>query len=185
MGPEQISEGRGQGLPERTIWHLSCEADAPQDEEARFLDLAGYADGLLDDDDHERIAALVVKDATAAEDVAAARLLPSEIAILDVAIPATSIARACALRPAGSAKSAQIMQFPLVRRFSGGWRGTAQWASLAAALLVASWLGFTLGTDASLDYGQIGQASDDSVLLRELFDPSTGLLRDVTEGVQT
>src|SRR5258708_3943248 len=186
MAPEQISGGRSEGLAERAIWHLSRDADAPEDDETRFLDLAEYADGVLDDDERERIADLVASDTTAADDIAAARSLTSETAALDAAVLDAIIARAQSLHPAADAtKAAQIIQFPSTRRFRGSWQAAANWASLAAALLVASWLGFTLGTDASRDFGDIGQPSDDSVLLRELFDPSTGLLRDVTEGVHT
>jgi anti-sigma factor RsiW len=186
MAPEQISGGRSEGLPERAVWQLSRDADAPEDDETRFLDLAGYADGLLDDDERERITALVAGDAAAADDIAAARSLTSETAALNVVVADAIIARAQSLHPAAAApKAAQIIQFRSTRRFRGGWQAAANWASLAAALLVASWLGFTLGTDASRDLGEIGQSSDDSVLLRELFDPSTGLLRDVTEGIHT
>ena len=64
----------------------------------------------------------------------------------------------------------------------------ARWGSLAAAMAVASWLGFTLGADTSLSLGQAGartgQAGEDG-FLRELLDPSTGFMRDLTEGSQT
>jgi hypothetical protein len=62
--------------------------------------------------------------------------------------------------------------------------GIARWASLAAAVMVASWLGFALGTDFSVYFGQTDQASEDG-FLRDMLDPSTAFLRDLTPGSQT
>jgi hypothetical protein len=128
----------------------------------------------------------LARDTAAAEDIAVARALASPIETLNYTATAAVIERAQALRAdTASSRSAQIIQFRPTRRFRLGWQFAANWGSVAAAMLVACWLGLTLGIDASRDLGQIGQSSDDSVLLRELFDPTTGLLRDVTEGVQT
>ena len=60
----------------------------------------------------------------------------------------------------------------------------ARWGSLVAAMAVASWLGFTLGMDTSLSVAQVRQTGEDS-FLGELLDPSTDLMRDLTEGTQT
>jgi hypothetical protein len=60
----------------------------------------------------------------------------------------------------------------------------AQWGSLAAAIAIAGWLGFTLGMDTVGGLTQIGSAGDES-FLNELLDPSAGLLHDLTDGVQT
>ena len=60
----------------------------------------------------------------------------------------------------------------------------ARWGSLVAAMAVASWLGFTLGIDTSLSVAQIRQTGEDG-FLREMLDPSTGFMRDLTEGAQT
>jgi hypothetical protein len=63
----------------------------------------------------------------------------------------------------------------------------AQWGSLAAAIVVASWLGFAMGSGASLDLSQPRQQSQAGVdsLLPEVLDPATGFLRDLGEGQQT
>jgi hypothetical protein len=63
----------------------------------------------------------------------------------------------------------------------------AQWGSLAAAIAFASWLGFSMGSGASLTLiqpGQPNQISDDNPL-PELLDPPTGFLRDLGAGQQT
>ena len=65
----------------------------------------------------------------------------------------------------------------------------AQWGGLAAAIAFASWLGFAMGSGASLSFSQPGQPSQagigDENYLPELLDPSTGFLRDLGEGQQT
>jgi hypothetical protein len=63
-------------------------------------------------------------------------------------------------------------------------RDLAQWGSLAAAIALASWLGFAIGSDASLALSTPRQPSDGS-LLPELFDPAPGFLRDLGAGVRT
>src|SRR5205814_471007 len=55
---------------------------------------------------------------------------------------------------------------------------------LAGAIAIASWLGFALGTDFSAYFGQTDQASEDG-FLRDMLDPSTAFLRDLTPGSQT
>ena len=57
----------------RALWRRCQEADAPVDEAARFLDLAAFADGLLDEEEHDRVAADLAADLAAAGDIAAAR----------------------------------------------------------------------------------------------------------------
>jgi hypothetical protein len=66
-------------------------------------------------------------------------------------------------------------------------QGGAQWGGLAAAIAVASWLGFAMGSGASLTLsapGQQRQLGDES-FIPELLDPSTGFLRDLGGGQQT
>ncbi len=83
-------------LSDRALWRRAAATDAPEDEAARLLDLAAFADGLLDPDERERIAALLAAYPAAAADVAAARAIPGD------ALPGgleRIIARACALVP--------------------------------------------------------------------------------------
>ena len=46
---------------DRDLWRRSCLTDAPEDEAARLLDLAAFADGLLEPDERDRVAALLAR----------------------------------------------------------------------------------------------------------------------------
>ena len=59
----------------RALWRRCQSADAPMDEAARFLDLAAFAEGLLDEEEHDRVAADLAADPVATADVAAALAL--------------------------------------------------------------------------------------------------------------
>jgi anti-sigma factor RsiW len=165
------------------LWRRSLAIDVSEDEEEYFLDLAGYAEDRLDPDERDRIAERLAKDPMAAADVAAARAfarsgLPGEAA------PADVVARACALVADGTPLRGRIIPFPRFLRPQPTLHGVARWTGLAAAVVLASWLGFALGGDASAFFGPANQAGEDS-LLRDMLDPSTALLRDLTGGVQT
>jgi hypothetical protein len=169
----------------RSLWRRCQSADAPMDEAARFLDLAAFAEGLLDEDEHDRVAADLAADLVATADVAAALALGGGLA----ALPAETgriIARASALVSEAPSEPALVLPFhalPAHRIL----QGLAQWGSLAAAIVVASWLGFAMGSGASLDLSQPRQQSQVGVdsLLPEVLDPATGFLRDLGEGQQT
>ena len=62
---------------DRRLWQGCRDADAPEDEPARFLDLAAFADGRLVDEERDRVAALLATDSDAAADVRAAQALRS------------------------------------------------------------------------------------------------------------
>lgn len=172
--------GRSSG---RELWQRSLMADAPEDEAARFLDLAGFADGLLEPDERDRVAALLAADPTAAADVAAARALAGRAAEPPRGLERT-IARACAILPGSPTAPGRIIAFAQSLRRRRILHDLTQWGSLAAALVVASWLGFAMGTDTSLALSQPAQSSDAS-FLPELLDPGSGFLRDFSESLQT
>src|SRR5438067_9672806 len=99
---------------DRRLWQRCRTIDADEDEAARFLDLAAYADGLLDIEEEERVAALLAADPEAAADVAAARALAS-------AEPMSAglgriIARASAIPNDAEPQSARVVPF-------ARWRG--------------------------------------------------------------
>src|SRR5258708_15650117 len=77
--PEMPSRGTGDplppGTPDRTLWRRSRGIDANPTETERLLDLAGFVDGRLDDDERERVAPLIAADPPAAADAVAARVL--------------------------------------------------------------------------------------------------------------
>jgi len=172
-------------LPEwssdRTLWRRSCLTDATEDEASRFLDLAAFADGLLEPDEHDRVAALIARDPAATSDVAAARTLAGGIEELPEGLECI-VARACAISP--GEPSSRVVAFaprPWRRRIL---HGLTQWGSLAAAIALASWLGFAMGSDASRTLsGPI--PSNDTSILPELFDTGSGFLRDIGEVLRT
>jgi anti-sigma factor RsiW len=164
------------GLSDAALWRCSRLSDIVEDEAERYLDLAGFADGRLDPDDRERVAEWLAGDPVAADDVAAARVLPTP-----AALPQVAIARACALVAGNQPDRDTVIPFPLSRRYRPLLHSMARWGSLAAAMAVASWLGFALGIDTSVSFAQVRQTGEDTYL-GELLDPSTDLL---TEGTQT
>jgi anti-sigma factor RsiW len=166
---------------DRQLWRRSCLMDAPEDEVARFLDLAAFADGLLEAEEHDRVAALLDDDPDAVADVRAARTPPT-------ADPTSAdlekvVARACALLPEVDLSRGRVIAF-VPRQRSRLVQHFAQWGSIAAAIAVASWLGFAMGSDTSLALSRPRQPSDTGTL-PELFDPPSGFLRDLGEGLRT
>lgn len=155
--------------------------DAPEDEAARLLDLAAYADDRLDVEERERIAALLADDQEASADVRAARALagaePGSAGLEQI------IARAAAISADLDAAPARVVPF-VARPGRRAIEVFAEWGSIAAALALASWLGFAMGSDTSRALNEPHQTSD-TTLLPELFDPAPGFLRDLGEGVRT
>lgn len=166
---------------DRRLWQRSRLTDAPEDEEARFLDLAGFADGLLDSDEYQRVAAVLAHDLEAATDVEAARASP----LLDEATAGLDniVARACAILPDAAGPRGRVV--PLVPRGRSSLvHHFAQWGSIAAAIALAGWLGFSMGSDTSIALTASHQSSQ-AGLLPDVFDPPSGLLRDLGEGLRT
>lgn len=182
-GPADFAAGR-------SLWQRCRTIDAPDDEAGRFLDLAAFADGTLTDDEYDRVAALVADDPIARADVAAARALSAGGIPLPGGIQHI-IKRAIGLaadmserRHAAAASSTNAGPHFAGRQIL---QAVAQWGSLAAAIAFTGWLGFAMGSGASLTLiqpNQPTQISDDNPL-PELLDPPTGFLRDLGAGQQT
>jgi anti-sigma factor RsiW len=165
----------------RALWQRSATTEMVEEEAERLLDLAGFADGRLDPEERDRVAERLARDPEATADVAAARALARGGGDSGF-VPEHAVERACAL--VSEPERGRVIPFPGWRLSSPTLPGIARWASLAAAVMVASWLGFTLGTDFSVYFGQTDQASEDG-FLRDMLDPSTAFLRDLTPGAQT
>src|SRR5262249_55882054 len=147
-------------VSDRLLWQRSRLTNAPEDAAARFLDLAAFADGLLDEEDRERVAALLARDPDAAADVAnASALCGAGQRSTDQRSAGIEriIARPCALVPDGAAAPGSVVAFTRQRRRIV--HDFARWGSLAAALVMASWLGFAMGTDTSLALSEPRQPS--------------------------
>jgi anti-sigma factor RsiW len=166
---------------DRLLWQRCCLRDAPDDEAGRLLDLAAFADGRLDAEDRDRVASLLAADPAAAADVAAAR----ERAAAEASGGLEQIIlRACAIIDGPIPARGLVVELAGARRRRPIRQKLVQWGSLAAAIVAASWLGFAMGSDASLALSQPAQPSDTS-FLPELFDPATGFMRDLGEGART
>jgi len=181
MRGDEVGFGSAANLPDEALWRHSRTVELSQDESERFLDLAAFAEDVLDADERERVAEWLAGDPAAAADVAAARALA---AVLPQPATARVVARACRLVEAPGLRADNVIFFRTRFQPAMRLRDIAGWCSLAAAMAMVGWLGFNLGMDTSLSLVQIGQGNSDG-FLQEMFDPSTGLLRDVTEGAQT
>jgi anti-sigma factor RsiW len=178
---DEEREERPDMASDRQLWRRCRLIDAPDDEAGRFLDLAAFADGLLDDEEHDRVAALVARDPDAAADVRAARTpAPPDLRSAELG---RVIARASAMLPDTALPHSRVVPF-VPRRRSALVQYFAQWGSIAAAIAVAGWLGFSMGSDASLALSTSRQSSETG-FLPELFDPASGFLRDLGEGLRT
>jgi len=179
MRAQRTSGTRPPGPSDRDIWRRSREIEAPADEAERMLDLAAFADNRLDEDEAARVAVLLARDSDAADDVAAARLLAD--ATMEAAEPAI-ILRAAAL--VGEEPSeARVIAFPAPQPAMRPWFSAASWSGLAAAMVLAGWLGFNLGSGLP-GVAPAGHATDEASA-GELFDPAPPLiLRDFTENSQ-
>jgi len=182
MSPtDEEREGLANRSSDRALWRRSCLTDAPEDEASRFLDLAAFADGLLEPDDHDRVAALLACDPVAANDVAAAGVIDRGVQEPPGRVERV-IARACAAFP--EVTDARVIAFPPLPARRRILHGLAQWTSLAAAIAMAGWLGFAMGSDTSRTLSGPVPLSDTS-FLPELFDPGSGFLRDLGEVLRT
>ena len=163
------------------LWRRSCMVEAVEDECARFLDLAAFSEGRLDPDERERVAEWLQRHPGATDDIEAARAL-TNVDRREV-LSESSMARACAL--VGTA-TPSLLGAVVAFRARAGRRPVlgpiAQWGSLAAALVVAGWLGFTLGMDTSGMLARNGGPGADDGVAQDLFGLSPAFFRDLTGG---
>lgn len=169
-------------LTDRELWERSCAIEMAEDDAEHFLDLAGFADGLLDPDDRERIAERLARDPADAADVSATCALAAADPPAD-AVTDAIFARAAALAGPDPAATDNVLPFAPRRRIGARLPEVARWGSLAAAVALASWLGFTMGMDLSGSLLSNSRNGDDGGL-NELFDPGTRLVRDLTGSPQ-
>jgi len=176
MRARGTSGRRPPGSSDRALWRRSQGVEATPEETERFLDLAGFVDGRLDEDDRARVSALIAGDPAAAADAAAA------VALLALPMPSISersIERAVALVGIVAPRG-EVVSFPPRQKVHRAWSGTARWSSLAAAIVIAGWLGFDLGSDLP-GITSVSRPYDDSSA-NELIDPAPLLLRDFSDG---
>ena len=167
-------------IADRILWQRSQSIDAVEDEGARYLDMAAFAEGRLDPDERERVAEWLRSRPDAAGDIAAARALAS------VAAPGylseTAVARACALVGGGAAsRPGSVIAF----RARAGRRpvlaSITQWGSLAAAW---SWRVGSASRSVWMRPTSIasGRPGSDDGVTQDLFGSSPAFFRDLTGG---
>ena len=168
-------------IADRILWQRSQSIDAVEDEGARYLDLAAFAEGRLDPDERERVAEWLRSRPDAAGDIAAARALASAAA--PGYLSETAVARACALVGGGAAsRPGSVIAFPRQSRPPTRPRHRSRsGAAWPPRMVVAGWLGFTLGMDASDTIASGRPGSDDGVT-QDLFGSSPAFFRDLTGG---
>lgn len=175
MRAQGSNGARPPGLSDRDVWRRSQQTDALRDEAEVLIDLAAFADSRLDPDEAARVEALIARDAEAAADVAATSVLAgTAMAAADPAI----IGRAEAL-VGEKQPEAVLIAFPAPRPASRPWYSAASWSGLAAAMVMAGWLGFDLGSGLSTSPVLGGSAMD--LTANELFDAAPLMVRDMTE----
>src|SRR5215207_1579978 len=88
-------------IADRILWRRSQATDVVDDEGARYLDMAAFAEERLDPDERERVAEWLLSRPDAAGDIEAARALASGVAPAELS--ETAVARACVLVGSGAA----------------------------------------------------------------------------------
>jgi anti-sigma factor RsiW len=167
-------------ITDRILWQRSQSIDAVEEEGARYLDMAAFAEGRLDPDERERVAEWLQGYPDAAGDIVAARMLAG--GARPEHLPEAAVARACALVGGGAAsRPGSVIPFRARAFRRPVLASITQWGSLAAAMVVAGWLGFALGMDASGIMGPSRPGSDDGVM-QDLFGSSPVSFRDLTGG---
>jgi anti-sigma factor RsiW len=162
---------------DRDLWQRSQVSEATQDEAERLMDLAAYVDNRLDEEEAARVGALIARDPAAASDVAVARALAEAVPIVAESV----VSRAAAL-VADASPLALVVAFPARPQPAPRlWHGAVGWSGLAAAVVLAGWLGFDLGS--GLDQVSLGRA--DGASASEFLDSTPPLVRDFIEGWQT
>jgi anti-sigma factor RsiW len=164
---------------DKAIWQYCQATDIEPDEGERLLDLAGFVDARLDPDDRDRVAAWLMADIEAAGDIAASRALA---AAPQPAPDEAVVVRAAALVADRAEPRGQLVPFRPRARPARRLFLVARWGSLAAAVVMACWLGFALGSDASVALSQINQSSDEN-FIGDLVDPSGGVLHSISDGL--
>src|SRR5690242_18580250 len=90
-----VSREARMDIADRILWQRSQSIEAVEDEGARYLDIAAFAEGRLDLDERERVADWLRSHPDAAGDIEAARALASG-ATREI-LSETAVARACVL----------------------------------------------------------------------------------------
>jgi hypothetical protein len=142
--------GKGVELTDRQLWQRwQALGGTPRVAEPDALSLAAYAEGRFSESEAERIEAWLAASPETLDDIVAARVYdqrPPRVAFEH------ALSRACELIPGAAstpaAESATATILPFRRRLAPQWRTALAWSSIAASLVCASMVGFSMGSDA-------------------------------------
>ncbi|HEY5208353.1 MAG TPA: hypothetical protein VIJ42_02790 [Stellaceae bacterium] len=168
----------GNEFTEAAIWRRWRDGQAGAGrtaDEPDALTLAAYAAGRLGrgTGDPETDPALAAIEAWLAEhpdsldDIGAARAAPDDGIFGDASAATIARAQSLIVQP-------QANIVPL-RRTRSGWRGAAAWSGIAASLIAASLVGFSIGIDDGLVTGGSSQGQG-QLLEQALIGPSAPIL---------
>jgi hypothetical protein len=148
---------KGAGAQERRLWQRwKALGGKPRVAEPDALLLAAYAEGRLSEVEAEAVEAWLAAAPEALGDILAARTVGHRP---PRAIYEHVLRNACDLVPGEAAPvTARILPFP---RPEPAWRTALAWSSIAASLLCASLVGFSMGSDAYASLS--GRQSADAV----------------------
>jgi anti-sigma factor RsiW len=149
-------------------WRLL--ASLPPGDPPDTLMLAAYVEGRLGPAEMEAVEDWLSADADLAADVAIAR--DASLSTLPEA-DAGIVARAMALVPAENGRVVPLHP----SHASRGWQVVVRWGAMAASIVVASIVGFTLGNDTYVSLA----AHQPAISAQELLDPPSGLFTGLDE----
>lgn len=143
---------KGVGAQDRRLWQRwQALREKSRVVEPNALLLAAYAEGRLSEAEAEPVEAWLAATPEALGDITDAR---STYQHHPQDVYQRILGTACALVPGGAAAaaSAEILPFrPRLPRHLPQWRTALAWSSIAASLLCASLIGFSMGSDAYMN----------------------------------
>jgi anti-sigma factor RsiW len=160
---------KGAGSKDRRLWQRwQALGGKSRVAEPDSLSLAAYAEGRLDEAQAEAVEAWLAISPEALNDVIAARAVnqrPPRLVYEHV------LSQACDLVHGSSAEDAAAAKILPFRRRLPQWRTALAWSSIAASLLCASMVGFSMGSDAYANLSGTQAAAVDTTSADSLDTP--------------
>jgi hypothetical protein len=136
---------------DRQLWQRwRALGETSRTAEPDALSIAAYAEGRLSESEAEPIEAWLAASPEAVDDIVAARAYeqrPPRVAFEHVLAHACELIPGTASTPA-VAETATATILPFRRRLAPQWRTALAWSSVAASLVCASMVGFSMGSAA-------------------------------------
>jgi hypothetical protein len=159
----------GAGEEERDLWRRWRAQGEPAVAAPSATLLAAYADRRLGESEAEPVEAWLADHPAAWSELIALR---AASAAPEASADETMIARACALVADREALVPSGNVVPL-RQPMRGWRNALAWSSVAASLVAASLVGFTMGSDAYQSLAGLSSSESAQGTALDSFDAPT------------